>query len=423
MAFSDIILAGIEIGTSKVCCVVAEVDGEGGLRILGAGETESVGVRKGEIVDMKYATECVHDALSEAETNSEVRISDVIAVVSGSHIQGCNSRGSVRIERGEIVQADIDAVVANASEVSNIPPEQPFLHNIVRYYYVDGQAGVVDPIGMEGSQLDVDVHIIHGITNRLQNTTRCIEENDVKIEKFTAASLASAYAVTDVSQRDSGVLVIDIGGGVTDWVVFAEGVVRMSGVLAVGGDHVDNDISLGLHLPTKRAKVLKETKGNAVLPPNAPPLETLVDRLVEGNAILSPEHAPDDIIVLKNEGGFAGKNISRCMLNAVVHVRMKNIFEIIKRQASTEIPVNLLGMGVVLTGGSSLLAGITEVAESVFGVPAQLGREVSASGPKSILSDPRYATVIGAIRHRQMELLEEESEGGFFDKFKRIFGR
>ena len=402
MAFSEIILAGIEIGTSKVCCVVAEVDGEGGLRILGAGETESVGVRKGEIVDMKYATECVHDALTEAESNSDVRISDVIAIVSGSHIQGCNSRGSVLIERGEIVQADIDTVVANANEVSNIPPEQPFLHNIVRHYYVDGQAGVLDPIGMEGSQLDVDVHIIHGIANRLQNTTRCIEDNAVKIEKFTAAPLASAYAVTDASQRDIGVLVIDIGGGVTDWIVFSEGVVRTSGVLAVGGDHIDNDISLGLHLPTKRAKNLKEADGTASL-----------------NVA-----APGEMIELKNEGGFAGKNVSREMLNTIIHMRVKEIFEIIKRQVSEEIPVNLLGMGVVLTGGSSLLGGIAEVAESVFGVPVQLGRETAASGPKNLIADPRYATVIGAIRHRQTELIEEDDgEDGFFDKFKRIFGR
>ena len=405
MAFSEI-LVGIEIGTSKVRCVVAEVDDEGNLNILGTGRVDSLGVRKGEIVDMKLATECVHDALAAAESNSDVRIEEVITVVTGGHIQSFNSRGSIRIERGdgvlgEIEQADIDAVVAKANEVS-LPAEHTFLHNSIQHYFVDGQAGVLDPTGLVGSQLDADVHIIHGIKNRVQNTVGCIEKNDVDIASVVVAPLASAHAATETSQRDLGVLVIDVGGGVTDWIVFAEGVVCMSGVLAVGGDHIDNDIAIGLHLPLKRASRLKETDGSASL------------------AVATQ----GEMISLKNEGGFAGKEVSREMLNTIIHLRMKEIFEIIQRQVSKEISLKMLGTGVVLTGGGSNLAGIGEVAEGVFGVPVQIGRETAASGPKSVLNDPCYATVIGAIRQRHRQMLDEEdTEEGFFGKLKGFFKR
>ncbi len=389
MARADI-LVGIEVGTSKVCAVVGEAGREGTMRILGVGLAPSRGVRKGEIVDLAIATECVHDALADAETNSDAEIASVSVAVSGSHIRSFNSRGAIPIpaDRFEIDEEDVHEVAVKAREI-NIPTENHFLHSIIQHYFVDGQEGVLNPVGMMGRKLEADFHIIHGVKTRLQNTLRCIKENGIEIDEIVVNSLASAQAVLDQHQKDLGAVVIDMGGGVTDYIVYENGVVRHSGVLAVGGDHISNDISLGLRIPLTRAEKLKVEEGST--------------RLGVGT--------PGEMIVLKNDAGFSGKEVEREMLNTIIHARVRENFELIKKQIEQEIPPHALGAGVMLTGGCSLLRGIKDVAESVFDLPVHLARDADVSGPKSVLNNPQYSTAIGLIKFAQALRAEEEDPG------------
>lgn len=400
MARSDI-LVGVEVGTSKVCAVVGETGREGTLRILGVGSAPSRGVRKGEIVDIAIATECVHDALADAETNSDAEIGSVSVAVTGSHIRSFNSRGAILIpsERFEIDEEDVSEVAVKAREV-NIPTENAFLHSIIQHYYVDGQDGVLNPIGMVGRRLEADYHIIHGVKTRLQNTLRCIRENGVQLDEVVVNSLASAQAVLDQHQKDLGAVVIDMGGGVTDYIVYENGAVRHSGVLAVGGDHISNDISLGLRIPLTRAEKLKVEEGSTVL----------------------GQGTPGEMIVLKNDAGFSGKEVEREMLNTIIHARVREMFELIRKGIESEIPLHLLGAGVVLTGGCSLIKGVKDVAESVFDLPVSLAREAGVSGPKSVLNNPQYSTAIGLIKFTQALRAEEEDPGLFGSVLQKIGG-
>jgi cell division protein FtsA len=222
----------------------------------------------------------------------------------------------------------------------------------------------------------------------------------VQIDEVVVNSLASAQAVLDQHHKDLGALVIDMGGGVTDYIVYENGAVHHSGVLAVGGDHISNDISLGLRIPLTRAERLKVEEGSAKM----------------------GEAKPGEMIVLKNDAGFSGKEVEREMLNTIIHARVRESFELIRRQIEQEVPLHLLGGGVMLTGGTSLLRGIKEVAESVFEMPVHLAREVGVSGPKSILNNPQYSTAIGLVKFTQALRAEEEEPGLFGTVLEKLGG-
>src|SRR5436853_145277 len=283
MASGDLIV-GLEIGTSKVCVVVGETRPDGTLKILGVGQAPSRGVRKGEIVDFETAMKCVHEAVVDAEQKSDVMIRSVYVAVAGGHIQSFNNRGCVMLpeERDEIDEQDVEDVKVNAREVS-IPAQNAFLHQINQHYHVDGQDGVLNPVGMLGEKLEADFHIIHGVRTRIQNTIRCVKELPLEVEDVVFNPLASAQVVLNQQQKNMGALVIDMGGGTTDYLVYVEGAVRHSGVLAVGGDHITNDISMGLRIPMTRADKLKIEEGS----------------VIRGNWL------PGETVVLKDDSGFA----------------------------------------------------------------------------------------------------------------------
>ena len=399
----DDIHVGLEIGTTKVCAVVAECREDGEVRLLGVGETPSRGVRKGEIVDFENASNCVREALSDAEEKSDVEIKSVWLAVTGSHIHSFNNRGSTTIpeESGEITEEEIQEVEYKAKEIS-LPKENAILHSIIQHYYVDGQEGVLNPIGMLGSRLEADFHIIHGVTNRIQNSIRCVKECHIEVEDVVVSSLASAQVVLGQHQKESGALVVDIGGGVTDYIVYLDGAVRQSGVLAVGGDHITNDISIGLRIPITRAEKLKIEEGSAVL----------------GKSLSG------DKIVLKNDTGFSGKEVEREMLNMIIHARLEELFVLLRKRFAGEVPERLLGSGVMLTGGCSLIRGIREVAESVFDMPVHLTRAQAVSGPTSAFENPQFSTCIGLAKYAQAvrsEMPEESFLGNIFSKVFRKF--
>ncbi len=402
MAREDIHV-GLEIGTSKVCAVVAECRDDGDVRLLSVGEAPSRGVRKGEIIDFENASKCVHEALSDAEEKSDVEIKSVWLAVTGSHIQSFNNRGSTTLpdDSGEITEEEIQEVEYKAKEIS-LPKENAILHSIIQHYYVDGQDGVLNPLGMLGSRLEADFHIIHGMMTRIQNSIRCVKEFNIEVDDVVVNSLASAQVVLDQGQKDAGAVVVDIGGGVTDYVVYLDGTVRHSGVLAVGGDHITNDISIGLRIPITRAEKLKIEEGAAVL----------------GKAL------PGEKIVLKNDQGFSGKEVEREMLNMIIHARLEELFTLLRKRLTGEVPEHLLGAGIVLTGGCSLIRGVREVAESVFEMPVHLTRAYAVSGPTSAFENPQFSTCIGLTKYAQAvrsEMPEESMLGGFFKKVGRKF--
>ena len=401
MAREDIHV-GLEIGTSKVCAVVAECREDGDVRLLGVGETPSRGVRKGEIIDFENASNCVRDALSDAEEKSDVEIKSVWLSVTGGHVESFNNRGSVTLheEGSEITEYEMQEVELKAKEIS-LPKENIILHSIIQHYYVDGQQGVLNPLGMLGGKLEADFHIIHSVRTRIQNAVRCVKECDIVVEDVVVNSLASAQVVLDSHQKEAGALVVDIGGGVTDYIVYLDGVVRHSGVLAVGGDHITNDISIGLRIPITRAEKLKIEEGSAIL----------------GKSL------PGEKIVLKNDTGFSGKEVEREMLNLIIHSRLKELFEHVRKGLAGEVPDHLLGAGVMLTGGCSLIRGIREVAESVFNLPVQLTHAQAVSGPTSAFENPRYSTCIGVAKYAQAIRAEMPRESFFAKIFRKLTGK
>jgi cell division protein FtsA len=400
MASGDLIV-GLEIGTSKICVVVGETRPDGTLKILGVGQAPSRGVRKGEIVDFETAMKCVHEAVVDAEQKSDVMIRSVYVAVAGGHIQGFNNRGCVMLpeDRDEIDEQDVEDVKINAREVS-IPAPNAFLHSIIQHYHVDGQDGVLNPVGMLGQKLEADFHIIHGVRTRIQNTIRCVKELPLEVEDVVFSPLASAQIVLTQHQKNLGALVVDIGGGTTDYILYVDGAVKQSGVLAVGGDHITNDISMGLRIPMARAEKLKIEEGGCIL----------------GNCL------PGETIVLKDDSGFAGKEIERETLNTIIHLRLRETFELLKRTVEEEPFINYVGAGIFITGGCSLLNGIDHLAAEVFEMPAHVAHAQTTSGLTSAAENPQFATVIGLLKYAQAVQIDRP-RGGITRIFGRLFNR
>jgi cell division protein FtsA len=396
----DNIFAGLEIGTTKISVVVAEARHDGTLKVLGVGNAPSRGVRKGEIVDFETAKRCVHDAIVDAEERSDVEISEVYLGVTGGHIRSFNNRGVVLLEEGreEIDEQDLEDVRTNAREVS-LPMEDCVLHTIIQRYYVDGQDGVLNPLGLLGRKLEADFHIVYGIRTRIQNAIRCVKELELETADVVINSFATAQAVLDKHHKQLGALVIDIGGGTTDYVVYVEGAVKQSGVIAVGGDHITNDMSIGLKIPTARAEKLKTDEGDVTL----------------GIAF------PGETIMLRDETGFAGREIEREMLNQIINVRIREIFDIVSRQIQPDL--NFLGAGVFITGGSSQLRGIDHLANEIFGTPARVTPPLPLAGVTSAFEHPQFSTALGLVKYAHLVHLDRPTGKSFFGRtIKKLSG-
>src|SRR3712207_4453903 len=325
-------------------------------------------------------------------------IRSVYVGVSGAHIQSFNNRGSVALpeDRDEIDEQDIEDVKLNAREVS-IPQQNAFLHSIIQHYHVDGQDGVLNPIGMLGERLEADFHIIHGVRTRIQNTIRCVKELPLEVEDVVFNALAAAQVVLTPQQKNLGALVVDIGGGTTDYILYVDGAVKQSGCLAVGGDHITNDISMGLRIPMTRAEKLKTEEGAATL----------------GNCL------PGETVLLKDDSGFAGKEIERETLNTIIHLRLRETFELLKRKLEEEQFINYIGEGIFITGGCSQLKGIDHLAEDIFELPARVTHAQTMSGLTSAFENPQFSAAIGLIKYAQAVQVDRRPNRGF----RRIFGK
>ncbi|CAN5478470.1 cell division protein FtsA [soil metagenome] len=391
MAKSNIYV-GLEIGTTKVCVVVGEVRGDGAIKILGVGTAPSRGVRKGEIVDFDTAQTCLHDALVRAEDKSDVMIRNVFLAVSGPHVESLNNRGCIRIpeDQNEITYDDLEEVKEIARDV-NVPSDNVFLHSIIRHYYVDGGEKVLNPVGMMGGRLEADYHIIHGLRSRIQNTIRCVREIPLEVEDVVFAPIAAAQVMLNRENKEQGALVMDIGGGTTDYVLYSEGSVAQSGSIGIGGDHITNDISIVMKLPSARAEKLKVDHGSAV-----------VDGSAEG-----------EIITLDGDPSFAGREIEKGMLHEVINMRVREIFEHVRAQLEESGHFGRVSAGIFLCGGCSFLHGIEQLAEEILELPVQRASAAPISGLTATFENPQYAVPIGLIRYAQVLENERPSRGAF----------
>ena len=392
------IIAGLEIGTSKICVVVGELSADGALNIIGLGQSRSRGVRKGEIIDPSQVEEDLRGAMFEAEQMADVEIRSVYLGVSGGHIRGFHNRGVhpvVSADR-EISADDVEDVVKNAKAI-NLPAENTVIHAVRQHFFVDGQEGVTNPVGMLGARLEVDMHVIHGNANRLQNAIRLIRATSLEVDDVVFNGIASSLALLTGEQKELGSLVIDIGGGTTEFVVYSDGVIRHSGVLAVGGDHVSNDLAYGLKVPLSRAEKLKVEYGSARV----------------GDA------AKGQTISLNNELGLELKRVNVEHLQRIMSLRLEEVFQLIAQELERAGLTDYLRSGVLLCGGGSRVPGIVPLAENVFQMNVAAGHASGISGLTAALDQPEFATAIGLVKFGSLKN-RRRTERPFL---KGLFGR
>jgi cell division protein FtsA len=394
------IIVGLEIGTSKICVVVGEVSDTQVANIIGLGQCKSRGVRKGEIVDASVVEEDVRNAIVEAEHMADVEIQSVFLGVTGSHMRGFNNTGVhpvVSADR-EINDADIQDVIKNAKAV-NLPSDHSVIHVIRQHFRVDGQDGVLNPEGMLGAKMEVDVHVVSGRYNRLQNPIRLVSGLHLQVENIAFNGLASSLATLSTEQKELGTLVIDLGAGTTEYAIYSGGVIKHTGVLAVGGDHVSNDLAYGLKVPLGRAEQLKVDNGSAVIEPDSN------NRLMD----------------LSTDNIIPSKKINLNHLQMIMSMRLREIFELIANDIEKGGLVNYLRAGVVLCGGGARTPHITKLARDVFNLPAAIGRSSTVSGIKNALDEPEFSTSIGLIKFGAFQSQAMPKREGFGRAIRKQF--
>lgn len=371
-------IVALEIGTTKVVAVVGEMRDDGHVLITGLGEHPSSGVRKGEITDLENAGICVRAALAMAEESGRVAIRQVHLAVNGGHIESLVNRGTVPVVGREagIVKEDIDQVMEVARAV-HLPPDRQVIHTICQHFSIDNQDRVIKPEGLEGAKLSLDMLVVHGVRTRLNNTVRVANSIPVDVQDVVFSGLCSALAVLTPDQKKSGVLVIDCGGGTTNCVAYAGGVVAAVGALGLGGDHITNDIAMAFNVPGTQAEMLKRSAGSAVV----------------------KAANPAQRVNLPPEVGFPGRSISLRALHMVIHARADEILGMVRKCVDREGILQSIGAGVVLTGGGARLNGMTELAQRVFGLPCTIGRPRNMTGLATPTEGPEYATCSGLVQY------------------------
>jgi cell division protein FtsA len=370
-------IVGIDVGTTKICTLVAEVDEAERFQVVGVGVVPAAGLRKGVIVNVNETMASIAESIDIAERVSGYQIERAYVGVSGGHIASMNSRGVVAVGRGDsgISYDDIERAMDAAGAIA-IPHNRQVIHVIPRGYIVDGQNGIRDPIGMHGFRLEVEAHIITGSATALQNLVKCVENLGVTVDALALDPLASGYAVLTETEQDAGVVLADIGGGTTDIAIFIDGTVWHTIVLEVGGNHLTNDLAIGLRLPFESAEEIKLKHGQA--------LHTNV-RAEESFAVAT-------------FGGEARQQVFRREVANILEARVEEIFNLVLREIKRSGYDGLLPAGVVLCGGSAQLPGIADLGKTVLGMPLRVGQPRNLVGLVDQLSSPAFATSVGLVR-------------------------
>ncbi|WP_299027482.1 cell division protein FtsA [uncultured Thermanaerothrix sp.] len=368
------IVVGIDIGTTKVCTLVARVEGERNLRILGVGIEPSQGIRKGAVVDLGAASTAIARSIEKAQRTSGLEITSALVSLAGSHVASVNSRGVVGISGGVIDQEDIARALDSAQAIA-IPHNRQIIHVIQRGFVVDGQDGIRNPIGMHGYRLEVEAHIITAAESTVENIRQCVEAAGVQVSHFVLNPLASGEVVLTETERQMGVVVCDIGGGTTDLAIYIDGDVWHTMVLALGGNHITSDIAHGLRLPLPQAEEVKKQYGHAV----------------------ENEVSEEEILTLRTFGQEYPVQVSRRELAHIIEARVEEIFLFVLEEIKRSGYDGLLPAGMVLTGGTALLPGIRNLASSVLGLPVRVAKPENLVGLTDQLQSPAYSTSVGLL--------------------------
>ncbi len=368
------LLVALDIGTSKIVAIVAEVTPDGALEILGLGQHPSKGLKKGVVVNIEATVTGIQRALEEAELMADVKIRDVLTGIAGSHIKSFNSHGMVAIKDKEVSQFDVDRVVETARAV-NIPMDQQILHILTQEFIIDGQEDVREPVGMSGVRLEVKVHIVTGAVSAAQNIMKCVRRCGLEVRDLVLQPLASAIAVLSQDEKDLGVCLVDIGGGTTDIAVFTGGAIRHTAVIPIAGDQITNDIAMALRTPTKDAEDIKMAHGCA----------------------LRQLASVNDVIEVPGVGDREPRQMSRQTLAEVIEPRVEELYSLIQRELRASGFEELLSSGIVLTGGSAAMQGMVELGEEVFHMPVRLGVPTYSGGLAEVVRNPRFSTGVGLL--------------------------
>ncbi|WP_241301171.1 cell division protein FtsA [Burkholderia cenocepacia] len=368
------LLVSLDIGTSKVVAIVAELKGEGHYEVIGLGQSESKGLKKGVVVNIEATVQSIQRALEEAELMADCKITNVFTGIAGSHIRSFNSSGMVAIKDKEVTQTDVARVIETAKAI-NIPTDQQVLHILTQEFIIDGQEDVREPIGMSGIRLEVKVHIVTGAVSAAQNIVKCVRRCGLEVNDLILQPLASSLAVLTEDEKDLGVVLVDIGGGTTDIAIFAEGAIRHTAVIPIAGDQITSDIAMALRTPTPDAEDIKVGYGIAK--------QALAD--------------PDEMVEVPGLGERGPRTLSRQALAAVIEPRVEELFSLVQQVVRESGYEELLSSGVVITGGASMMAGMVELGEDIFLKPVRIGAPEYAGGLSDVVRNPRYSTAMGLL--------------------------
>ncbi len=403
MSYNNDIIVGLDIGTTKVCAIIGRFNEYNTIDVVGIGVSPSKGLRKGVVVNIESTVNSVATAIEKAELMAGIEVRSVYSGIAGGHIEGINSRGVVAVSNKsrEINMVEVERVI-DAAKALALPMEREVIHVIPQEFIVDNQEGIKDPLGMNGVRLEAEVHIVTGAVASAQNIVKSVNRAGYAVNDIVLEPLASALSTLKDDEKELGVVLIDIGGGTTDVLVYLNGSIWHTGVIAMGGNHVTNDISIGLRTPIHAAEEIKKMWGIA--------LSELVDN--------------DEIIEVPNVGGRNPTQIPRQVLAEIIQPRMEEIFLLVKHDLEKKEFSDILSGGVVLTGGASLLEGSEKVAEKVFELPVRIGRPSNVGGLLSEVSSPEYATGVGLVLYgssaRPEELMEARGSRLFSNVKKRM---
>ena len=389
------IVVGLDVGTTKICAVVGEVSGDE-ISIIGIGTHPSIGLRKGVVVNIESTVDSIKKAIEEAELMAGCEISSVYAGIAGGHITGFNSRGIVAIKGPEVTQSDVERVIDAARAVA-IPMDREVIHVLPQEFIVDDQDGILNPVGMAGVRLEAKVHIVTGAVTSAHNIVKCSNRSGLDVCDIVLESLASGEAVLAGEERELGTALIDLGGGTTDLAIFSGKNIRHTFVLALGGNNLTNDIAIGLRAPLGEAEKIKKKYGTC----------------------LSSGIGSDEMIEVPGMGGRDPKKLPRQILGEILEPRMEELFTLVQREIYRAGMENAITSGIVVTGGSSLLEGVTEIAESIFNLPTRLGRPIGIGGLTDVVNNPMYATGVGLVLYGA----KNQSEKKFRIRDTNIFNR
>jgi len=393
------LIVGLDIGTTKICAIVGSATDEG-LDIVGIGTATSKGLRKGVVINIESTVEAIQKALQEAELMAGCEIKSVFAGIAGGHIKGFNSQGVIAVKNREVTQEDVRRVIDAAKAIA-IPMDREVIHILPQEFIIDDQDGIKEPLGMSGVRLEAKVHIVTGAVASAQNIIKSCQRSGVDVADIALEQLASSEAVLSPDEKELGVAMVDIGGGTTDVAIFSEGAIKHTAVLSLGGNHLTNDIAVGLRTPMGEAEMIKQKYGCC--------LASMVGK--------------DETIEVPSVGGRESRVLSRQLLAEILEPRVEEIFSLVNREIVRSGFEDMIASGVVLTGGSVILPGMPELAEQIFNLPVRRGVPQGIGGLTDVVNSPIYATGVGLVKYGSRNMQTKNFSIGQENIFDKVIRR